>query len=140
MELRSIAGATLMSIVSVGSSALGADRLRVGQYEITTTTDGKTQTDSVCQTPDMAKIANGDAKAGREYLEKKLERFGKGRCTVNAYDVTGDTVSSTTACGESVTTTRTTYHGDSSESDVTTRAGGKTVSVHTTAKRVGDCK
>lgn len=88
----------------------------------------------------MAKISNGDAKVGRDYLEKKLARFGKGRCTIKAYDITGDTVSSTTACGENITTTRTTYQGDMSESDVTSTVQGKTASVHTTSKRVGDCK
>jgi hypothetical protein len=140
MKLSSIAVAPLVSIVLAASPLLAADRIRQGQYEITTTYDGKSHSDSVCQTPEMAKITNGDAAVGRDDLAKKLEKIGKGRCTVKAYDVTADTVSSTTACGETVTTARTTFHGDSSESTITTTSPGRTTSVQTTAKRTGDCK
>ena len=88
----------------------------------------------------MSKIANGDAKSGREWKQKTLDKFGKGRCAIKAYDVIGNTVSATIVCGKSVVTTRTTYHGETSESEVTTTDSGKTMSVHVTAKRVGACK
>lgn len=127
-------------MLSVVSSVSAADRTAPGQYEMVTIADGKTQTDSVCQTPEMAKIANGDAKSGREEKQKTLDRFGKGRCTVKAYDIIGNTVSATIVCGKSEVTTSTTYHGDTSESEVTTTDSGKTTSVRVKAKRVGACK
>jgi hypothetical protein len=61
-----------------------ADRLTSGQYEFTTTTDGKTQTLAHCVTPEEARSVNGDAKAGREYAEKDLQRAG---CSITTYDV-----------------------------------------------------
>ena len=127
-------------MLSVALPVLAADRMAPGQYEIVTIADGKTQTDSVCATPEMANIANGDAKVGREDKQKTLDRLGKGHCTIKAYDITGNTVSSTILCGKSAITTSTTYHGDTSESEVTTTDSGKTMSVRVKAKRVGACK
>jgi hypothetical protein len=114
-----------------------ADRIMAGQYDFTMTTEGKTQTSTRCVTPDEAKSINGDAKAGREYTEKAA----RGACTVKAYDVTGNTVSCTMACGTDVVrASSATYHGDSFEGDTTTTAGGRTHTAHTKAKRVGACK
>lgn len=127
-------------MLSVALSVLAADRMAPGQYEIVTVADGNTDIESFCQTPEMARIANSDAKSGREYKQKTLDRFGKGHCTIKAYDIIGNTVSATIVCGKSVTTTRSTYHGDTSESEVTTTGFGKPMSVHTKAKRVGACK
>jgi Protein of unknown function (DUF3617) len=53
-------------------------------------------------------------------------------------------VSSTMACGDSVTTSSATYHSDSFEGDTTTTVtvGGKrlTRTAHTKGKRIGACK
>ncbi len=135
---RAILLTSLSALIAFAASPLqAADRLMAGQYEFTMTTEGKTQISTRCVTPDEAKSVNGDAKAGREYIEKA----GKGACTVRAYDVTGNTVSCTMACGASVVrTSSATYHGDSFEGDATTTAGGKTHTAHTKAKRVGACK
>jgi hypothetical protein len=114
-----------------------ADRLTAGEYEFTATTNGNTRTSTHCFTADDAKAVNADAKAGRDFAE----RAAKGACTITTYDVTGETVSYTMACGESVTTTSVTYHGDSFESDTTTIVGKSTArAMHTTGKRVGICK
>jgi len=114
-----------------------ADRLTAGRYEFTATTNGNIRTSTQCFTADDAKAVNADAKAGRDYAEKAA----KGACTITTYDVTGDTVSYTMACGESVTTTSATYHGDSFESDATTTVGKTTArATHTTGKRAGICK
>ena len=135
---RAILLTSLSALIAFAAPPLrAADRLVAGQYEFTMTTEGKTQTSTRCVTPDEAKSVNGDAKAGREYIEKTA----KGACTVRAYDVTGNTVSCTMACGPSVVrTSSATYHGDSFEGDTTTTAGGKTHTAHTKAKRVGACK
>ena len=118
-----------------------ADRVAAGQYEYTTTIDGKPQTFANCITAEEAKAFNGDAKAGRAYAENAA----KGACKVTAYDVKGNLISYTMECEGSVITSSATYHGDSFEGDTTTtvtvegkRVGGGTA--HTKAKRVGACK
>lgn len=114
-----------------------AERMMAGQYEVTMTTEGKTQTSTRCVTADEAKSVNGDAKTGREYVEKAA----KGACTVRAYDVTGNTVSCTMVCGPGVVRAASaTYHGDGFEGDVTTTAGGRSHTAHTKARRIGACK
>jgi len=55
---------------------LAADRQTPGQYEFTVTADGKTQASTHGVTPDDAKAVNADAKAGREYAEKKGSLLG----------------------------------------------------------------
>jgi len=135
---RAIHLALLIGMMASATSPLrAADRLTAGQYEFTATTNGKTRTSMQCFTADDAKAVNADAKAGREYAEKAA----KGACTIGTYDVTGDTVSYTMACGESVTTTSATYHGDRFEGDTTTAVGTSILrAVHTQGKRVGICK
>jgi uncharacterized protein DUF3617 len=135
---RAILLTSLAALMAFAAPPLrAADRIMTGQYEFTMTTEGKTQTSTRCVTPEEAKSVNGDAKAGRDYIEKAAN----GACTVRAYDVKGNTVSCTIACGAGVVrTSSATYHGDSFEGDVTTTAGGKTHTAHTKAKRVGACK
>lgn len=114
-----------------------ADRLMAGQYSFTATTGGETRTSTHCFTADDAKAVNADAIAGRDFAEKAT----KGTCTIRTYDVKGDTVSYTMACGKSVTTTSATYHGDSFEGDTTTVVGTSILrATHTQGKREGNCK
>ena len=124
-------------IAAAAPPLLAADRLIPGQYESTVTTDGKTQTSTQCVTPDEAKAVNADAKAGREYAEKAA----KGVCSVTNYEVKGDTVSLTMACGEGGRTSISTYHGDTFDGDNTYFQGKRVVRVsHIKAKRIGVCK
>ncbi len=127
-------------IASVALPLPAADRQTPGQYEFTVTTDGKTRVSTYCVTPDDAKAVNADAKAGREYAEKAA----KGACTIAAYEVKGDTVSLTMACGDGGRATTTKYHGDTFEGDTTytfTANGKRSVRVsHIKAKRLGVCK
>jgi hypothetical protein len=127
-------------IATAALPLLAADRQTPGQYEFTVTTDGKTQASTQCVTPDDAKAVNADAKADREYAEKAT----KDTCSVTTYEVKGDTVSFTMACGDSVRTSSATYHGDTFDGDTTytfTVQGKRMVRVaHIKAKRVGVCK
>ena len=113
--------------------------MRAGQYETTSTeADGKTRTGTRCITSDDATAANGDAKVGRAYMEKA----GKGNCKVTAYDIVGDTVSSTMVCGKTTVSGRQSFHGnDAFDGDTTMTGGGKTLlAAHFSAIRVGACK
>lgn len=113
-----------------------ADRVRVGQWEVTSTSDGRARTFKNCVRADEAAAANGDAKAGRAYNEKLLG----GQCTFTDYKVEGNSVSSVMTCGHSTVRSSTTYHGDSYASDSTTKTGSAPeVITHITAKRLGDC-
>jgi hypothetical protein len=123
-------------IIFAAPSLRAADRLPAGQYKLTITAAGTTQTMTLCLTPEDARNANADAKAGREFAKKA----SKGACTIKAYEVKGNKVTYTMACGNSVTTSTTTYHGDGYEKDTTTTVGKSTRTSHLTAKRVGACK
>ena len=85
-------------------------------------------------------LQNGDSKSGREAAE--LE--GKGRCTIESYDITGNTVTYLMTCNGTVLAGTTTYHGDGSEGDLTStrtvKGKEQTDRIHVTAKRLGDCK
>jgi hypothetical protein len=95
---------------------------------------------STCVTPEVARMTNGDSRTGREAAEKA----NKGRCSIQEYEVTGNHVSYRITCGDKVMVSTTTYHGDTSEGDLTTTttaAGAVHVDrMHVTAKRLGPCK
>jgi hypothetical protein len=120
------------------SSAFAGDRLVTGQYEITSTANGKPQTSTYCVTPEMAKRTSGSEKEALEYAQTA----GKGVCTIKDFTLTGDTISYKMECsgGSRETSVHATYHGDHFEGDMTTAAHGTAVVLHTTAKRVGACK
>ena len=107
-----------------------------GQYQVTMTKDGKPfYTITQCFTPENADF--GDAKAGRALIEKTFKEQG---CTVKTYNVTGNIVSYSLLCGETVKTTSTTYQQESFEGDMTSKGRQSSYSVHTSAKRIGACK
>jgi uncharacterized protein DUF3617 len=113
-----------------------ADRVRIGQWEVTSTSNGRARTFKNCVRAEEAAAANGDAKAGRAYNEKLLA----GQCTFTDYKVEGNVVSTAMTCGKIKSRTTTTYHGDSYQSESKTTTGGAPEVVsHISAKRLGDC-
>ena len=122
-------------IVFAMPTRLAADRLVAGQYEMTSTIDGKTTTAKYCASPEIAKGTNGDAKSVRAYLESSVKS-----CSIQAFDLTGDTISYSLTCAGHTTAFRAVYHGDHFESDMTSSVNGQSRTIHTTAKRVGVCK
>ncbi len=117
---------------------LGADRVKAGQYDITTVADGKTVTSSICISVDEAKAFNADATAGRALYEKEIRKAG---CAVKTYDVSGNKVSTSIVCEGSVAmSTNNTYAGDSYEGDLTRTVRGTTFVAHSKGKRTGVCK
>jgi hypothetical protein len=114
-----------------------AERMAAGKWEFTMTGDGGSRTFSQCMTPDQANEANGDTKTARAYAEKKA----KGRCTIKSYDIQGDTVKYSLACGDRTIDSTTTYHGGNTSEGVlkTTTADGKVDTRTVKARRVGAC-
>jgi len=83
---------------------------------------------------------NGDSASGRAAAEKA----DRGRCAIQAYEIAGNKVSFRMTCGEQTMASTVTFHGDTSEGDltVTQNADGvaRVARTHTTARRLGDCK
>jgi Protein of unknown function (DUF3617) len=124
------------SLICFCSPALdAAERMISGQWEFTMTTDGSTRTSKQCMTPEKASEFNGDSKSGREIAEKNA----KGRCTIKSYEIEGDKVSYSLACGVTEIESVTTFHGDSSEGSMVTTTAGKPVKTEVKARRVGAC-
>ena len=112
-----------------------AERMVSGQWEFSMTTEGATRTMRQCITADKAGEFNGDSKSGREYAEKNA----KGRCAINSYEIAGDTVSYSLACGSTGIQSVTTFHGDTSDGSLITTTEGKSVSTQIKARRLGAC-
>jgi hypothetical protein len=114
-----------------------ADRMAAGKWEFTMTGDGGSRTFSQCMTPNQANQANGDTKTARAFAEKNA----KGRCTIKSYDIQGDTVKYSLACGDRTIDSTTTYHGGTTSEGVlkATTADGKVDTETVKAHRVGAC-
>jgi hypothetical protein len=124
-----------IALTMSAAALFGADRMRTGQWEVTSTSNGKARTFKNCVGAEDAVAINGDAKASRAYLEKLT-----GQCKFTDYKVEGNTITTLMTCGGSTVRTTTTYHGDSYQSDATTKtASGTEVASHISAKRIGDC-
>jgi hypothetical protein len=133
---RSTILAAVIALAMAAAPLSAADRLRTGQWEVTSTNNGRARTFKNCVRADEAAAANGDAKAGRAYTEKLLA----GQCTFTDYKVEGNLVSSVMTCGKTTVRSTTTYHGDSYQSESKTTIGGAPEVVsHVSAKRLGDC-
>ncbi|MEO8432113.1 MAG: DUF3617 family protein [Acidobacteriota bacterium] len=124
-----------LAISTAPAPLLAADRLQVGLWEFTSTTDGTPNRFKHCVTPDEAGSINHDTRTARAYAEK----HAAGRCTINDYKVEGSFVGYSLTCGDRTIRSRTTFHGDSSEGDLFTTVGGKETVSHVTARRIGAC-
>ena len=130
--------ASLSGLIAFAAAPLqAADRITPGQWETTATSERGTYTTTTCMTPDMAKIANADEQTVRALTDKA----GEGVCVLGTYQDSGNKVSYTMTCDKSVTTTITTFRGDSYETDFTNTKGGMApTTMHVKGKRVGACK
>lgn len=133
---RSTVLVTVIALAMAAASLGATERMRIGQWEVTSTSGGRARTIKNCVGAAEAGAANGDAKTGEAYMKKMLPE----QCKFTEYKVEGNSVSSTVTCGSTTVRSTTTYHGDSYQSDSTTKTGSKPEVVsHIDAKRVGDC-
>jgi hypothetical protein len=112
-----------------------ADRMAAGQWEFTLTGDGESRTMKQCMTPDQANEMNGDTRSARAFAEKR----NNGRCTIQSYDVLGNTVKYSLLCAGRTIESSTTFTGDTSEGTLTTTANGKVDTRTVKARRLGAC-
>lgn len=122
-------------LFSTALHAANSISITPGQYQLTMTKDGKPfHTMTQCFTPENANF--GDAKTGRALIEKTFKEQG---CTVKTYTVTGNKVSYSLVCGETVMTASSTYQQQGFEGDMTSKGRQSSYSVHTSAKWIGAC-
>ena len=128
--------ALLALSLTSASSVRAAERMKVGQWEFTTTTTGQApRTFKKCMNVLDASSVNGDEKSGRAAAEKAAGAH----CALKEYKVVGDTVSYALACDTATIASSTTYHGDSFEGTMTTKRDGKETSTHVKGRRLGAC-
>jgi hypothetical protein len=92
--------ASIVVFVLVATARLdAAERMVPGQWEFTMTTKGASHSSKSCVDADLAAVANGDSRSGREAAEKNAAKT-KSNCAVVDFTVEGDTVSYALTCGD----------------------------------------
>src|ERR1700687_5144044 len=110
----------MTGIALVGVASLGAaERMRTGQWEVTSTSNGRARSFKNCVAAAEAGAVNGDAKTVKAHFEKLVPAQRK----FTEYKVEGNSVSSVMTCDSTTVRSVTTYHGDSYQSDSTTKTG-----------------
>ena len=127
---------------AIGGSIV-QDRVAAGLWEITFIQDGTPSTSTYCITPQQAKVMNSDAATVQVYVEQAVSEENKGVCTVKNFKLRGNTLSLLKACGSgesafTISLVRT-YHGDTAESEVVSKAGEREVRIKSKQRRVGVC-
>jgi len=125
-----------MPFIVAGSSASAAERMKSGMWEVTTSENGKSLTNTHCVTPDQAKGSNGTEQEVRAALEKSAAGL---HCTIQGFALMQDTISYTYVCPNRSTTSRTTYHGDAYESVVTSKTSADSHTRQIKGRRLSDC-
>jgi hypothetical protein len=120
----------------IASPALKAEeRLRAGQWEIVFTGEVP-HTSTICFTPAMTKGLNGTAAEVRADTEKTAAAR---KFTVEGYKFDGTNLSYTAVGAERTFVNSASYHGDTFESLIITKAGGKEFTTRQKGRRLGAC-
>ncbi len=131
-----IALLSCLSFTLIAATSLrAADRVQTGNWEVKITRNGQTFTATHCVTKEEASVVNGDAKSQRAYTEKEL----KGTCTIQAYDVTGNTITSKLDCEGTLIESTFTYHGDTYEEVTKSTSKDKQTRMVKKGRRLGSC-
>ena len=123
-------------VANLSRPVFAADRMKAGMWEVTTTEAGKSQVNTHCVPPDQAKGSNGTEQEVRAALDTSAAGL---HCTIQDFALKGDTISYTYACPNRSTTSSTTYHGDTYESAVTSKASTGSHTRQIKGRRLGDC-
>lgn len=110
--------------------------MSLGQWEFTMTTKGESHVSKYCVDADLAAVVNGDSRTGREAAEMNAAKMN---CRVTDFTVKGDTVSDAMTCGDRTILSTATYHGDSYEGVMKTKAGSVETTTEVKARRLGAC-
>ncbi len=126
-----------LSLVALGSPPLqAAERMTAGEWQFDMTTSTGSHSSKQCVGKEAADGVNGSVASAREYAAKTA---AKGNCTIGTFEVKGNTIMYTMACGKLSIKSEATYHGTSSEAVLTTTTGGKSSKTEVKARRLGPC-
>lgn len=89
-----------------------------------------------CMSEAEAASLNGDSPAARAYFEKKTPAMAK---AIRSFDLKGDTLSYVIVVGDRTIESKTTFHGDTSETRKTTTGPQGVDTVTIKSRRVGPC-
>jgi Protein of unknown function (DUF3617) len=136
-NLKAIALPSLVSLILIGAASLqAADRMKSGQWEVSVTDNGRTATNTHCDKPEQVKMANGSPEEIRASLEKSAAAL---HCTLQDFKMESDTISYTYACPGRSTASKTSYHGDSYETEVISKVGAEDHTRQIKGRRLGEC-
>jgi hypothetical protein len=128
---------SLGTLLAIGlPSAHAQERMKSGKWEVTITSEGKSSTNAHCLPLDQVAMANGSSEQIRTTMEKGAAAI---HCKLQDFKVDGDTISYTYACPASTTKSKTTYHGNSYESEIVSTRDGKEHTRQVKGHRLGDC-
>ena len=122
--------------LAASSLARAEDRLRPGKWEIVFTGDNP-HTSTTCLTVAMTQGLNGTMDAVRADTEKTAAAR---KFKVEGYKFDGTTLSYTAVGAERSFVNTASYHGDTYESLIITKADGKEFTTRQKGRRLGDCK
>lgn len=125
-----------LALALMGGHADAAERMKSGQWEVSVTESGQTHVSTQCDSPEKVAGTNGTAAEVRASLEKSAASL---HCTIQGFKLEGDTISYTYACPGRSTTSTTSYHGDTYESEVTSKSGGREDTRQIKGRRLGAC-
>jgi hypothetical protein len=121
--------------LALSTSLYAQERFRPGNWEITFTGDIP-HTSTTCLTSAMTLGVNGTPDAVRADTEKTaLKRKYK----VENYKFDGTTLSYTAVGADRTFVNTASYHGDTFESVIVTKAGGKESTTRQKGRRIGNC-
>jgi hypothetical protein len=131
-----VAGLAVLLVASAWLDA--AERMVPGQWEFMMTTKGASHSSKYCVDADLAAVANGDSRSGREAAEKNAAKT-KSNCIVTEFTAKGDTVSYTMTCGDRMIRSTATHHGDRYEGVLKTKTATEETTTEVKARRLGAC-
>ena len=132
-----IALLSCLSFTLIAATSLrAADRIQTGNWERSVTIKGHTSTLTRCVAKEEANAVNADTKSGRAYAEKEA----KGTCTIQAYDVTGNTITTRMDCEGTLIEMTFTYHGDTYEGVSKSTLQGTQTTMAFKGRRLGPCQ
>jgi len=130
----SLAIGVLVLVASPCASA--EERFRPGKWEIVFTGDNP-HTSTTCFTAAMTQGMNGTADAVRADTERTAAAR---KFTVEAYKFDGTTLSYTLVGADRTFVNTASYHGDTYESLIITKVGGKEYTTRQKGRRLGLCQ
>jgi hypothetical protein len=121
--------------LALTTSLYAQERFRPGNWEIVFTGDNP-HTSTTCFTSAMIAGINGTADAVRADTEKTA---AKRKYKVENYKFDGTTLSYTAVGADRTFVNTASYHGDTFESLIITKAGGKEFTTGQKGRRIGSC-